>query len=80
MTAAYLRVVRNKGCPGVDGMRVESLKSHLQEHGHTTKTAILQGTYKPQKVKGGYSGSNDATDSGKSVPVIPVQTVPLLRF
>lgn len=52
MTAAYLRVVSNKGCAGVDGMSVESLKSHLQEHWHTTKTVILQGTYKPQKVKG----------------------------
>ncbi|MDD2323882.1 MAG: reverse transcriptase domain-containing protein [Bacteroidales bacterium] len=53
MTAAYLRVVRNKGCPGVDGMRVESLKSHLQEHWFLTDIGndLHNKTYRPQAIR-----------------------------
>lgn len=52
MTSAYDRVVGNKGCAGVDGMQVEDLKAHLQAHWHELKPAILNGTYRPQAVKG----------------------------
>ena len=52
MTAAYNRVVGNKGCSGADGMEVSELKPFLNKHWNTVKTAILDGSYRPQAVKG----------------------------
>lgn len=52
MKAAYARVVGNKGCAGVDGMDVSLLKPYLKKHWHAIKASILDGSYRPQAVKG----------------------------
>jgi len=52
MHFAYNRVVSNKGSSGVDGMKVEDLRPFLKEHWQSIKQAILNGTYRPQPVKG----------------------------
>ncbi len=52
MKAAYYRVVGNKGCAGVDGMEFSQLKPHLKAHWHTIKASVLDGSYRPQPVKG----------------------------
>lgn len=51
MMAAYSRVMRNKGAPGVDDMPVTALKSHLQEQWPRITEELLAGTYHPQPVK-----------------------------
>ncbi len=51
MLAAYHRVVSNKGAPGVDGITVEGLKGHLQEHWEEVKESLLTGRYKPSAVR-----------------------------
>ncbi|MDI6815965.1 MAG: group II intron reverse transcriptase/maturase [Actinomycetota bacterium] len=50
MKAALKRVVANKGAPGVDGMRVEELTSHLKENWESIKEKLLQGSYLPAPV------------------------------
>src|SRR6056297_328124 len=52
MTAAYAQVMANKGCAGVDGLKLEELKGYLQTHWHELKQTILRGEYRPQPVKG----------------------------
>jgi retron-type reverse transcriptase len=52
MKAAYERVIGNKGCSGVEGMEVSELRPYLKAHWHTIKASILNGTYRPQPVKG----------------------------
>ena len=47
MRAAYHRVVRNKGKPGVDGMTVDQLKPYLKRHWAKIEDDLLKGTYKP---------------------------------
>ena len=51
MWAAYERVLRNKGAPGADGMRVEGLKAWLQAHWPAVKAALLAGSYLPREVR-----------------------------
>ena len=51
MWRAYQRVCRNKGAPGVDGMRTDELKSHLQTHWPHIKQQLLSGRYHPQPVR-----------------------------
>ena len=48
MQRAYARVLRNKGAPGVDGMKVGDLKDYLKAHWPTHKQELLDGTYQPQ--------------------------------
>ena len=50
MTAAYKRVVRNKGSSGIDGMTVEELKPYLTAEWERIKTDLLEDRYKPQPV------------------------------
>ena len=52
MKAAYDRVLGNRGCAGVDGMEVLELKPYLKAHWHTIKASVLDGSYRPQPVKG----------------------------
>lgn len=51
MHAAYKRVMRNKGAPGVDGVTVDGLKAQLQTHWPTTREALLAGDYQPQAIR-----------------------------
>ena len=51
MQRAYDRVLRNKGAPGVDGMKVGDLKAYLKTHWPTHKQELLDGTYQPQPVR-----------------------------
>lgn len=47
---AQRRVERNRGCPGVDGMRVEELGQYLMHHHDELVQELLAGTYVPQPV------------------------------
>ena len=48
---ALAQVRRNKGAPGVDGMTVDELASHLKEHWPAIRAQLLDGTYQPQPVR-----------------------------
>lgn len=51
LRSAYERVVSNKGAAGSDSMRVEELKTHLQENWKKIEEQIKMGKYKPKPVK-----------------------------
>lgn len=51
MLAAYHRVVGNKGAPGVDGMTVDELGSHVRDRWEAIREAVLGGTYVPSPVR-----------------------------
>ena len=49
--AAYRRVVRNGGAPGVDGMTVHELMPYCREHWARIREELLSGGYTPQPVR-----------------------------
>jgi hypothetical protein len=51
MQKAYSQVMRNRGAPGVDGLRCEDLKAWLQSHWQSARAALLAGTYLPRAVR-----------------------------
>jgi len=51
LLAAYKRVKRNKGSPGIDGMTVEELPHWLGDHWQEVRERLLAGTYQPRPVK-----------------------------
>ena len=48
---ALKRVESNRGAPGVDGMRVEALRSYLKDHGPEVQEALESGRYRPSPVR-----------------------------
>ena len=50
LQAALKRVKQNKGSPGIDGMTVGELSTHLREHWPTLRERLLGGRYQPQAV------------------------------
>lgn len=51
LRAALKRVKRNKGSPGVDGMRVEELPEFLRENWTAIREQLLTGRYRPMAVR-----------------------------
>ena len=51
LLAAYRRVVRNGGAPGVDGMTVDELMPYCREHWARIREELFGGTYQPQPVR-----------------------------
>ncbi|WP_335583050.1 group II intron reverse transcriptase/maturase [Curvibacter sp. AEP1-3] len=51
MQLAYSRVMKNRGAPGIDGMRCEDLKTWLKVNWSQVKKSLLDGTYRPQAVR-----------------------------
>jgi RNA-directed DNA polymerase len=51
LNQAYLRVVRNKGAAGVDGMTVDDLLPYLRKHRKELIERLADGTYKSTPVK-----------------------------
>ncbi len=51
MQLAYSRVMKNRGAPGVDGMRCEDLKAWLKANWTQMKQQLLEGSYRPQAVR-----------------------------
>lgn len=49
--AAFKRVRRNKGSPGIDGMTVGQLEPYLREHWQTIREQLLAGSYQPSAVR-----------------------------
>ena len=52
LNRAYRRVKTNRGAPGVDGMTVEELYGWLITHKRELIKSLLEGSYKPQSVRG----------------------------
>jgi RNA-directed DNA polymerase len=51
MQEAYRRVVKNGGAPGIDGITVDELKAHCQQHWPRIREELLGGKYRPQAVR-----------------------------
>lgn len=52
LNRAYARVKANKGSPGVDGMSVNQLGEWIKLHKHELIASLLDGSYRPQPVRG----------------------------
>ena len=52
LNAAYKRVKANGGSAGVDGMTVDDLKGWIAVHREALIASLLDGSYRPQRVRG----------------------------
>jgi len=49
---AFKQVTANKGAGGIDGMQTDELRDYLNTNWQTLRANILEGTYRPQAVRG----------------------------
>lgn len=52
LNRAYLRVKRNKGSAGIDGMNIEQLAPWIKAHKKELIESLLSGSYQPKPVRG----------------------------
>jgi len=52
LNRAYIRVYRNKGAAGIDGLKATGLRAHLEKHGIALITELREGTYQVQPILG----------------------------
>jgi group II intron reverse transcriptase/maturase len=74
LLAALKRVRKNKGSPGIDGMRVEELADYLRENWERIRATLLDGSYRPSAVR-----RREIPKSGGGVRQLGIPTV-LDRF
>ena len=48
---AIKKVKKNKGAPGIDGMKVSELHAHFAQYFSRITKKLLDGSYKPQAVR-----------------------------
>jgi RNA-directed DNA polymerase len=72
--AAFKRVRKNKGSPGIDGMRVDDLPEYLRENWERIRASLLDGSYQPTTVR-----RQEIPKSGGGVRQLGIPTV-LDRF
>ena len=51
MLLALKRVISNKGSHGVNGMKIDELREHIQKHWHTIRAKLLEAKYNPSPVR-----------------------------
>jgi RNA-directed DNA polymerase len=66
---AYRRVRSNKGNLGVDGMTVHELADWLRNNQEALKTSLLEGTYRPQPIRGGQFRKPEGGQRQLGIPV-----------
>lgn len=67
---ALKRVRKNKGSPGIDGMRVEELTDHLRERWTELRQQLLEGSYRPAPVKRQEIPKNDGGTRTLGIPSV----------
>lgn len=73
LNQAYRRVKANRGAPGVDGMTVAELPTWLAHHKEELIASLLDGSYRPQPVRGvsiPKPGGQDAGTRQLGVPTV----------
>lgn len=70
LNIAYLRVKRNGGAPGIDGMTVEEMLSYLKKHKEELLASIRGGWYKPKPVRRVEIPKQDGGKRNLGVPTV----------
>lgn len=70
LNKAYLKVGRNKGSHGVDGLKIESLRDYLQQHGSELVKSIRAGHYRPNPVRRVEIPKDERTKRPLGIPTV----------
>jgi RNA-directed DNA polymerase len=70
LNQAYRRVKANKGAPGVDGISIERVKDYVAKHKEEIVQSLLDGSYKPNLVRGVQIPKPDGSKRQLGIPTV----------
>ena len=70
LNQAYRKVKSNKGAPGVDKITVEMVKPYVQAHKDELIQSLLDGSYKPNLVRGVKIAKPDGSMRQLGIPTV----------
>lgn len=70
MNQAYRKVKANKGGPGVDGITIDEVLSYIRGHKEELIQSLLDGSYKPNLVKGIQIPKPDGSKRQLGIPTV----------
>ena len=73
LAKALKRIEENRGAPGVDGMKVEELRSHLKANWLAIRERLLEGTYEPKPVRRVEIPKPDGGKRQLGIPILPME-------
>lgn len=70
LNQAYRQVKANKGAPGVDGITIEKVKNYIAGHKEEILQSLLDGSYKPNLVRGVQIPKPDGSKRQLGIPTV----------
>lgn len=70
LNAAWQRVRRNQGAPGVDGITIKAFPAILRNQSERLRQALFAGSYRPMPVRRTYIPKPDGTERPLGVPTV----------
>src|ERR1700677_2357952 len=70
MNQAYRKVKANKGASGVDGITVDGVLTYVHEHKEELIKSLLDGSYKPNLVRGMQIPKSDGSKRQLGIPTV----------
>jgi RNA-directed DNA polymerase len=70
LNRAYFRVKANKGAAGIDGLTVDDLYSWIAQHKEQLLSSLLDGSYRPQAVRGVSIPKPDGGERQLGIPTV----------
>lgn len=67
---AIVRVERNKGAAGIDGMRTDEIRTYCKEHPYEISRSVLNGTYTPQPILRVYIPKDNGDQRPLGIPTV----------
>jgi RNA-directed DNA polymerase len=75
MNLAYKKVKANKGAPGVDGITIDGVFTYIREHKEELIGSLLDGSYKPNLVRGVQIPKPDGSKRQLGIPTVTDRVV-----
>jgi len=70
LNQAYRKVKTNRGAPGVDGITIERVNSYIHEHREEIVQSLLEGSYKPNMIRGVQIPKVDGSKRQLGIPTV----------
>ncbi len=70
MLCAMLKVIENKGAPGIDGLTCENIAEWFSKHPHELTSKVMSGSYRPLPIRRVYIPKENGEKRPLGIPSV----------